>query len=54
MEGSRRESDEEAVYSAWAVIHIVSDMVNSALARIVVEVRELVGEVDFESDLRDS
>ena len=53
MEGSRREGDEEAVYSAWAVMHIVGDMVNSALARMVVEVRELVGEVDFESDLRD-
>lgn len=48
-----RDRDEEAVYSAWAVMHIVGDMVNSALARMVVEVRELVGEVDFESDLKD-
>jgi hypothetical protein len=35
------------MYSAWAVMHIVGDMVNSALGRMVGEVRELVGEVDF-------
>ena len=51
-EGKIRDRDEDAVYSAWAVMHIVGDMVNSAMGRMVGEVRELVGEVDFESDLR--
>lgn len=44
-----RDRDEEAVYSAWAVMHIVRDMTNSALGRTVSEVRELFGEVNFES-----
>ena len=51
--GRDRDRDEEAVYSAWAVMHIVGDMVNTALGRMVVEVRELVGEVDFESAIEE-
>jgi hypothetical protein len=49
--GTERERDDEAVYSAWAVMHIVGDMVNSSLSRMVVQVRELVGEVDFENKM---
>ena len=52
-ERGKRGGDEEAVYSAWAVIHIVGDMTNSALERMVVQVRELVGEVDFESGFKE-
>jgi hypothetical protein len=52
-EREKREGDEEAIYSAWAVMHIEGDMTNSALGRMVVQVRELVGEVDFESGFKE-
>ena len=48
-----KDRDDDAVYSAWAVMQITGDMTNSAMERMVVEIRELVGEVDFGSDLRD-
>lgn len=43
-----RDGDELAVHSAWAMMQIVNNMTNSAIERLVVQVRELVGEVDFE------
>ncbi|RAH73279.1 uncharacterized protein BO66DRAFT_315857 [Aspergillus aculeatinus CBS 121060] len=42
---------EEDAFRAWATMQMVGDMTNSALARMVVHVRDLIGEVDY--DLKD-
>ncbi|OJI83116.1 hypothetical protein ASPTUDRAFT_173910 [Aspergillus tubingensis CBS 134.48] len=42
--------DEEAVQCSWATVQMVTDASNAALARMIRQVRDLVGEVNFDSE----
>ncbi|RDW64418.1 MFS transporter [Aspergillus mulundensis] len=47
LSGEKEKSEAAAVHRACAMMQMVSDMSNAALARMVVQVRDLVGEVNF-------
>ena len=47
---SAQTRDKEAVQCSWATVQMVTDASNAALARMIRQVRDLVGEVSFDSE----
>lgn len=38
----------ERLYSAWAILQIAQELVSSSIGRMLIQVKELVREIDFE------